>query len=338
VARARKSYPASSPDRGLVLALALAGACSVAAGDDGASSLGGSLGSTAGTLGDGSSGSGSGDDAADAEDAAGSGSDGPGPMSCTAPTVACGQLCADLDVDPSNCGACGISCVDPGGEASCAAGECRLGSCAPGFADCDSEPENGCEQAITCVEHEACVDVGGTPGVTDCSDPCLPVCGMAGNGGVELCNAQDDDADGLCDQGPLAGCRKPIHRATGGLGHFYTDSVDEVTGNGFTMEAQDFFFVYAAATPGLVPLYRCNKASSHRFLTSSADCEGTGAPELTLGYLGAAASCDAIPLYRVYLPASDDHFYTTSAPERDNAVGNLGYQDQGVTGYVFPTL
>jgi hypothetical protein len=45
-----------------------------------------------------------------------------------------------------------------------------------------------------------------------------------------------------------------------------------------------------------------------------------------------------VPLYRTYSPSATDHFYTTSRPERDNAVHRLGYKDEGITGYVYPRL
>jgi hypothetical protein len=41
------------------------------------------------------------------------------------------------------------------------------------------------------------------------------------------------------------------------------------------------------------------------------------------------------PLYRVYSAGVDDHFYTTSAAERDGAIQNLGYVDEGVACHVF---
>ena len=256
------------------------------------------------------------------------------PPSCDAPEVACGQECADLDSDPANCGGCGIGCVGPMSDAACAAGTCTLGTCELGFADCDGAPANGCEHEIDCEAGDACATTCNSTGTLGCGDPCLPSCAAP----AEICNALDEDCDGACDQGPLAGCRKGIHRATGSLGHFYSDSVAEIDGNGFTMEAQDFFFVYASGVDGLVPMFRCIKAGGRRFLTSSTDCEMTGGPELTLGFMAPDDRCGAIPLYRVYAPASDDHFYTISLAERDNAIAMYGYQDQGITGYVFTSL
>jgi hypothetical protein len=38
----------------------------------------------------------------------------------------------------------------------------------------------------------------------------------------------------------------------------------------------------------------------------------------------------------MYNPSIYDHFYTTSEPERENAIRNLGYSDEGITGYIYP--
>ena len=50
-----------------------------------------------------------------------------------------------------------------------------------------------------------------------------------------------------------------------------------------------------------------------------------------------AAGTGTTPLLRAFNPTSGDHFYTTSAAERDNAVANLGYRDEGVACHVFPS-
>jgi hypothetical protein len=42
-----------------------------------------------------------------------------------------------------------------------------------------------------------------------------------------------------------------------------------------------------------------------------------------------------VPLFRMYNPRAANHFYTTSASERDDAVHNFGYQDDGIAGYVY---
>ena len=93
--------------------------------------------------------------------------------------------------------------------------------------------------------------------------------------------------------------------------------------------------MYGEDTGGLQPLFRCFKGGGRRFLTSSIDCETTGAPELTLGFMSNMQICESTPLYRSYNAANDDHFYTTSLAEHQNAVAMFGYADQGVTGYVW---
>jgi hypothetical protein len=48
--------------------------------------------------------------------------------------------------DPGNCGACGNPCNGlPNAAANCTAGNCVLGKCNPGFADCNGDPTDGCE-------------------------------------------------------------------------------------------------------------------------------------------------------------------------------------------------
>lgn len=288
----------------------------------GVDDVGGSAGSDAGTTGNDDGDATAGDDAGD---------DLP-PPECTAPEVVCGQVCADLQTDPNNCGACGVSCVIPEAGAACTAGACALASCDLGFADCDGDVGNGCEHAIECTEGDACTTSCNSSGVLGCADPCTPACVVP----AESCNALDDDCDGACDQGPLAGCRHGVHRASGSLGHFYSTDANEIIANGMTMEAENFFFLYGEDTGGLVPLFRCTKGGGRRFLTSSIDCETTGGPELTMGFMANMPVCGGIPLYRSYNATSDDHFYTTSEPEHQNAIAMYGYADQGITGYVFP--
>ena len=46
--------------------------------------------------------------------------------------------------------------------------------------------------------------------------------------------------------------------------------------------------------------------------------------------------CNSVPLFRTYNAKVGDHFYTTSAPERDNAITRLNFVDEGIVGYVNP--
>ncbi len=325
---------------GLVASLLLAGC-----GDDGVG-LGGPVGTTAATSSVTSSATSAATIDSDAEDSAdssgtnGSGSsdgepdpdDGPGPPpDCDAPEVACGSVCGDLSTDPTNCGLCGRTCIIANAEAGCSAGECTLLSCDQGFSDCDGQLATGCEADADC-SGGPCLTRCGSTGSAQCDASCEAICVAP----PETCNAIDDDCNGQCDEGPLDGCRVGVHRSfSPSIGHFYTTDLAEATSGDLNLEAQNFYFVYPDAVDGLVPLHRCLKASGRRLYTSSADCEGLGAPELTVGYMAADEQCGSTPLYRVWLPGPDAHFYTTSAAERDNATANLGYQDQGIAGHIW---
>lgn len=213
-------------------------------------------------------------------------------------------VCEDTSSDPDNCGACGRTCVIANAEAGCEAGECVIAACELGYADDDGELANGCE-------------AGGA------------ACG------VETCNAADDDCDGQCDDGALAGCRAGVHRANGN-GHYYTTDLAAAQTAPFAVEAQNYFYTYAVAAPGLAEAFLCQKGNGRHFLTTSAACENAGTVVRSLGYWAAEARCGAVPLYRLYNGAQGNHFYTTSAAERDNAATNLGYVYEFVAGHVWP--
>ncbi|MGA2450615.1 MAG: hypothetical protein ABTD50_18265 [Polyangiaceae bacterium] len=70
----------------------------------------------------------------------------------------------DIQHDALNCGQCGCRCgtgeatdctsaqvVSPiaNGTSGCSRGECTVGSCDPGWGDCDGNPANGCETNTT---------------------------------------------------------------------------------------------------------------------------------------------------------------------------------------------
>jgi Repeat of unknown function (DUF5648) len=260
----------------------------------------------------------------------GSGVGNSGPVSCTGGTVDCDGACVDLASDPNNCGACGRTCVVPSAAAACIASECALASCDLGTADCDGDLANGCEAEASCDEGGGCATSCGSVGLLDCSDACNPSCLLP----PESCNLVDDDCNGLCDDGAVAGCRIGVHRANGPNGHFYSTDQNEASSGGNTIEALDYFFLYAGDTGDSRPFFRCNKGGGKYFMTTSTDCEQTGAPVLTVGFISATEQCGSTPLYRLQSPAATQ-FYTTSAAERDNAINSLGFADEGVAGHVW---
>lgn len=226
----------------------------------------------------------------------------------------CGVLCVDLASDPSNCGQCGVTCVIPHASPACTAGQCALGKCDDGWSDCDQELVTGCESQLA-------------PG---------QMCGLVcKDGKPEACNLFDDDCDGQCDEGPIDGCRHPVHRAISPtLGHLYTNDANETMSGDLKPESLNFFYLYSAAVPGVVPFYRCLKGDGRRFYTTSGTCENAGPVEGVLGHIATDPQCGAIPLFRLY--GNSDHFYTTSEGERDNAVAMYGYKYEAVAGYVWP--
>ncbi|WP_437725484.1 hypothetical protein [Sorangium sp. So ce861] len=101
----------------------------------------------------------------------------------------------DLAADPENCGTCGGLCTVANGTGKCTATGCAVGTCEPGFADCDGRYDNGCEtNTETSLSHcggcgETCTIAGGAP---KCED---------GECKVRTCNSGMGDCDGDPDNG-----------------------------------------------------------------------------------------------------------------------------------------
>jgi hypothetical protein len=97
--------------------------------------------------------------------------------------------------DARNCGACGEACSTANGTPSCATGTCRI-ACSAGFADCNLDPDDGCE-TNTNTGLANCGACG-----TACAAPNgTPVC-AAGACGVGACAREFAN----CDGSPTNGC------------------------------------------------------------------------------------------------------------------------------------
>jgi hypothetical protein len=194
----------------------------------------------------------------------------------------------------------------------CAGGACTVTACVGGFGNCDGNPANGCEANLT-------------------SDPSN--CGGCGRVPAEACNLADDNCNGRCDE--AGGCRVGVHRSYNGREHFYTTSLPEAGCCGFRVEFANFYYLYGGAAPGTAPFYRCIMDYGLHFYTTASNCEtGRGRVEGIMGYIATSPACGSVPLYRVYSPSTFDHFYTTSAAERDSALRG-GYINEGIAGYVW---
>ena len=124
-----------------------------------------------------------------------------GIMKCGAPYWDCnGDLqdgCeADLSRDPLNCGGCGTSCRAPNSTPACVQGNCAIGGCAMGFADCDLQAGTGCE-VDTRSDIANCGGCG-----TVCAVPAnaAPSCSMG------TCGATCKPGFGDCNKKPGDGC------------------------------------------------------------------------------------------------------------------------------------
>ena len=228
--------------------------------------------------------------------------------------------CVATQNDPMNCGACGRTCLIPNATAGCELGECTLVACPEGFSDEDGDIENGCEVGDGEPIEEMEPDAG------------VPI--MCAEGNPELCNAFDDNCNSQCDEGRDANCRQGVHRASGN-GHIFSSVLSEASGNGYNLESQNYFRTYAAPGVGLVEVFLCQKSDGKYLMSTSSDCEGLGSQQHSNGYWAAEQDCDSVPLYRLFHPPSNNHFYTLSPGERDNATTNLGYVSQGIAGYVW---
>lgn len=132
----------------------------------------------------------------------------------------------------------------------------------------------------------------------------------------------------------------PLYRAYNG-GHFYTTDFSErntAIGNGYSPEGITAY-VHTSSGAGLVPVHRLVNQSGRHFYTTNA-VEASKVQHL--GYRAEGTPFNVYstqqpgttPLYRLYQAKNDDHFYTTSAAERDNAIHKLGFANEGSIGYV----
>lgn len=257
------------------------------------------------------------------------------PQTCAPGLTLCAGRCVSLEQDPLHCGLCGRTCVLPNAQAACVASECAVKQCEPGFFDTDKDFTNGCEAKNQCVEATPCRTSCGSAGSTLC-DQGQARCAAP----IESCNAVDDDCEGRCDEGAIPGCRVGIHRGhPSSGGHIFTDDLSQIA----NVESQSYFHLYqqepqGESGGGFKPVFLCNKANNRKLLTSDLECERAGGVIKQLGFWASQPVCNAIPLFRVYSEAAENHFYTISGAERDNAINNLGYRDEGIAGYVWQSL
>ena len=115
-----------------------------------------------------------------------------------------------IETDLGNCGGCGNVCEFTGADAICSSGECTMGGCATGLADCNGESDDGCERDLrtdplhcgTCFD--ACDDTNASVVcedrvcVIDECDTGFDDCNGGAHDGCEVDLSTDDLHCGVC--------------------------------------------------------------------------------------------------------------------------------------------
>jgi len=117
-----------------------------------------------------------------------------------------GDVCHAVGVCNPHNGTCsnptapdGTACVIAGATASCLGGVCTPAGCRAGFGDCDANPGNGCETALTTTSH--C----GACGVVCAAAPHAAAVCTAG-----VCATACDAGRGDCNSDPADGCERDV--------------------------------------------------------------------------------------------------------------------------------
>jgi hypothetical protein len=144
----------------------------------------------------------------------------------------------------------------------------------------------------------------------------------------------------------------------GNRDHFYTTSLAErdsaLLHHGYLSE-DVACVVHPAQAPETIPFHRVHQADLRFHFYTASDMERDNAVA-NLGYISEGDACfvfpaqaaGTVPLHRLRdylgyyeyapnLPMRGGHFYTTSDRERDNAVAQLGFTNEGEACFVFPS-
>jgi len=147
-----------------------------------------------------------------------------GTQPCQPGFTCCGQTCFNVSSDAAHCGDCQTVCdAPPNAGPLCDNGNCTLGQCNAGWADCNLDPADGCEwntlQDGPCLctpgDTQTCyTGAAGTENVGLCKGGISTCLGGVAWGScmgqvlpaAELCNQLDDDCDGAIEPQPCEQC------------------------------------------------------------------------------------------------------------------------------------
>ena len=109
-----------------------------------------------------------------------------------------------LGTSSFHCGRCNNTCELPFAYSVCHRGECAVGQCNPGFANCDGETANGCEANLL-NDVATCGSCSGCPTDTHATYTCV-------NGTCQVADCDQYYAD--CDGNPANGCEVDTKTST----------------------------------------------------------------------------------------------------------------------------
>lgn len=106
---------------------------------------------------------------------------------------------AGFSTDVANCGGCGLVCAPANASGVCIAGNCGIGTCNSGFADCNQQASDGCEYGTAGfgTDKKNCGGCGLECAPANATGECA-----AGVCGINVCNAGFSD----CNKALADGC------------------------------------------------------------------------------------------------------------------------------------
>ena len=107
---------------------------------------------------------------------------------------------ADVDTDVANCGSCGNACQYDNATPECVGGNCQMGACTGGHADCNTDDSDGCE-----------ADIWGDPNnCGDCTTTCGPYDHALAICADGTCRMACDENWGDCNASNTDGCETDL--------------------------------------------------------------------------------------------------------------------------------
>ena len=136
-----------------------------------------------------------------------------------------------------------------------------------------------------------------------------------------------------------SGAKVALYRSVSNTngGHLYSTTANDQAGAYKTEGVTGYLMT--SQVSGTQPLYRLSNGKGDMVLTADPNLHATMQSqgykdEGPVGYIATSQLAGTQPFYQITSPDGANHFYTTSAGERDQVV-ERGWKDQGTIGYVW---